>query len=213
VGTRGAAASFVTTCVAPHGIALSRPSGERAYVACYGEDALAIVDPTDPTATPELVSLGVGGEPGRPFYGPYAAVLSPDGNLVAVSNTESLDLGIFDVQEHAFVTTLGSDLGATPFFVAWADDGRELFVPLQAPDGVARLATSGGSTTTRWFSGDECDRPHEVVRSHAGRLFLVCEGDHVGPGKLLELDPGSLETLAELEVGVYPDRLAIGAAP
>jgi DNA-binding beta-propeller fold protein YncE len=212
VGTAGAA-TLITTCVAPHGVALSRPSGERAYVACYGEDALAIVDTTDPSATPELVSLGVGGEPGRPFYGPYAAVLSPDEKLVAVSNTESHDIRLFDVSTSRFVTTITSNVAATPYFVAWSDDGRELFVPLQAPDGVAHLSVSSGPATTRWFSGDECEKPHEMVRSHAGRLFVVCEGDHVGPGKLLELDPATLETLAELEVGVYPDRLAIGAAP
>jgi DNA-binding beta-propeller fold protein YncE len=206
-------ATLIATCVAPHGIALSRPRGDRAYVACYGEDALAIVDTTDPGATPELVSLGIGGEPGRPFYGPYAAVLSPDGNVVAVSNTESRDIRLFDVGEKRFASTLAEDVAATPYFVAWSDDGRELFVPFQAPDGVARLPVSGASGTTRWFAGDECEKPHEMVRSHSGRLFVVCEGDHVGPGKLLELDEATLETLAELPVGVYPDRLAIGAAP
>jgi DNA-binding beta-propeller fold protein YncE len=210
----GATPSFVPTCVAPHGIALSRPSGERAYVACYGEDALAVVDTTDPTAAPELVSLGIGGEPGRPFYGPYAAVLSPNGELVAVSNTESRDLHLFDIARRQFLVTIASNDGATPYFVAWSEDGSELFVPVQSPDGVARLSTFGGSPgATRYFSGTQCEKPHEVVRSHAGRIFLVCEGDHVGPGKLLELDPDSLVTLAELEVGVYPDRLAIGAAP
>jgi DNA-binding beta-propeller fold protein YncE len=209
----GGAATFVTTCVAPHGVALSRPSGERAYVACYGEDALAIVDTTAPDAVPELVSLGVGGEPGRPFHGPYAAVLSPGGDLVAVSNTESRDLHLFDVRLSQFVVTIAVDTGAAPYFVAWSADGSELFVPYQSPDGVARLGAFGGASTTRWFSGEECQKPHEVVRSHGGRLFLVCEGDHVGPGKLLELDEGSLETLAELELGVYPDRLATGASP
>jgi DNA-binding beta-propeller fold protein YncE len=212
VGT-AEAPTLIKTCVAPHGVALSRPSGERAYVACYGEDALAVVDTTDPSAIPELVSLGIGGEPGRPFYGPYAAVLSPEGDVVAVSNTESRDVRLFDVAQARFTATIAADAGATPYFVAWSDDGRELFVPFQAPDGVARLPVSGGSGTTRWFSGDECERPHEIVRSHAGRLFVVCEGDHVAPGKLLELDPMTLETLAELDVGVYPDRLAIGATP
>jgi DNA-binding beta-propeller fold protein YncE len=211
VGTADAP-TLIPTCVAPHGVALSRPSGERAYVACYGEDALAIVDTTDPEAMPELVSLGIGGEPGRPFYGPYAAVLSPNGDIVAVSSTESRDIRLFDVFQNRFTISIATTVAATPYFVAWSDDGRELFVPLQDPDGVVHLPVNAGSATTRWFSGDECEKPHEVVRSHAGRLFIVCEGDHVAPGKLLELDPATLETLAELYVGVYPDRLAIGVA-
>lgn len=207
-----AEASFVTTCAAPHGIALSRPSGDRAYVACYGEDALAIVDTTDPRSEPELVSLGPGGRPGRPLYGPYAAILSPDGDLIAVSATQTPGIHLFDVEENGFVATLPSPMGAAPYFVAWAEDA--LLVPFQGPDGVGRLPVSGdGRPATRWFDEDECEKPHEVVLSHSSRVFLVCEGDHVGPGKLLELDPESLETLAELELGVYPDRLAIGAPP
>ncbi|HMY19221.1 MAG TPA: YncE family protein, partial [Polyangium sp.] len=34
----------ITTCVAPHGMVLSKPDGATAYVACYGEDVVAIVD-------------------------------------------------------------------------------------------------------------------------------------------------------------------------
>ena len=101
--------------------------------------------------------------------------------------------------------------GATPYFIAWS--GRDMFVPWQSPDGVARIRAFGaGPDAKRSFTGDECVKPHEAVVSHSNRIFLVCEGDHVAPGKLLELDAGSLATLAELEVGVYPDRLAIGAA-
>jgi hypothetical protein len=137
--------------------------------------------------------------------------MSPGGAIVAVSSTLSREIDLFDVVQSRFV--VGVALPATPYFVAWSEDGRDLFVPFQAPDGVARLRAFGGPTEMRWFSEDECEKPHEVVRSHAGRIFLVCEGDHVDPGKLLELDPESLETLAELELGVYPDRLAIGAAP
>jgi DNA-binding beta-propeller fold protein YncE len=211
VGVEGGAATFVPTCIAPHGVALSRPSGERAYVACYGEDALAVVDTTDPDAPPELVSLGIGGEPGRPFYGPYAAVMSPGGALVAVSNTESGDVRLFDAEAHSFLPARLATGGA-PYFPAWADDETELIVPVQTPDGVLRVTLDGTVRARREFSDGECVKPHEVVRSHGGRFFLVCEGDHVGPGTLLELDASSLETLAVLELGVYPDRLAIGAA-
>lgn len=208
----GGTPELVTTCVAPHGVALSRPSGDRAYVACYGEDALAVVDTTDPSARPELVSLGVGGEPGRPFYGPYAAVLSPDGSLVAVSNTERRDVRLFDVEAGAFLDLALDMGGAAPYFPAWTSDGSELFVPVQGPDGVLHVATDGDVRKARLFASGECEKPHEVVRTPGDRLFVVCEGDHVAPGTLLELDPASLATLVELEMGVYPDRLALGTS-
>jgi len=38
-------------------------------------------------------------------------------------------------------------------------------------------------------------------------LFVVCEGDWKKPGRVLLLDPESLETIASAEVGVYPDGL------
>jgi DNA-binding beta-propeller fold protein YncE len=206
-----AAATFVPSCVAPHGVALSRPSGERAYVACYGEDAVAVVDTTDPAAPAELVSVGPGGSPGRPLYGPYAAVLSNDGNLVAVSNTLSEDIRLFATAEQSFRERTLTPNGA-PYFAAWSAGDGVLYVPTQNPDGIEAFdVESGERLRRRSFARDECELPHEVVfGSNPSRLFVVCEGDHATGSVVLALEPESFVTLASMSVGVFPDRLAVG---
>jgi DNA-binding beta-propeller fold protein YncE len=202
---------LVTTCVAPHAVALSRPRGEFAFVACYGEDALAVVATGDPEAEPERVSVGPGGSPGSPLYGPYAAVLSNGGELVAVSNTLSGDVRLFSTAERVFRDTPLVPTG-TPFFAAWSDDDRVLFVPTQNADGLEAFdAESGERLRRRSFAADECTLPHEVTfGSDPARLFVVCEGDHETPSVVLALDSETLETVATLPVGVYPDRLVVG---
>jgi DNA-binding beta-propeller fold protein YncE len=206
-----AAPLLVTTCVAPHGVALSRPSGERAFVACYGEDAVAVVDTTDPAAPPELVSVGPGGSPGRPLYGPYAAVLSNDGSLLAVSNTVSADVRLFATAERSFRESVLTPSG-TPYFAAWAAGDSVLYVPTQNPDGIEAFdVASGERLRRRSFEQDECELPHEVVfGSDPSRLFVVCEGDHAAPSVVLALEPEAFTTLGTLSVGVFPDRLAVG---
>lgn len=201
---------MVSTCVAPHAVALSRPSGETAYVACYGEDALAIVDLTAPEATPELVPLGPGTTPGRPIYGPYAALLSNDGARVAVSNTESNDVRWFDTDARAF-EDLRLVTPGKPYFVAWSADDTSLFVPTQNPDTLLIVdAKSALVNKTRVFTTEECQLPHEAVfGSDPGVIFVVCEGDHVAPSVVLALNATTLETERTFPVGVYPDRLAI----
>ena len=42
---------------------------------------------------------------------------------------------------------------------------------------------------------------------------MVCEGDHETPSVILAIDPVSLETLGTMNVGIYPDRLAVLKAP
>lgn len=202
--------SYVRTCVAPHGVALSRPSGDLAFVACYGEDALAIVDTSAPDATPELFSIGPGGKPGRPYYGPYAAVLSSDGQRLAISNTESSDVRFFDVNERTFLEQVVVTPGK-PYFAAWSAGDEQLFIPTQNPDAIVVVdPTSGVVQKTHTFDVSECQLPHELVlASDDSALFVVCEGDHVAPSVVLALDPSSLETLTTYPVGVYPDRLAL----
>jgi DNA-binding beta-propeller fold protein YncE len=203
---------LVTTCVAPHGVALSRPAGELAFVACYGEDAVAIVDTSEDGAEPALVSVGPGGTPGNPLYGPYSAVLSRNGRSVALGNTESNDVRFLDVETRSMLsTTLPCD--GTPYFPAWSADDRRLFVPTQSPDALVVFELGNDRPLRRRsFQRDECERPHEVTfTSDESTLFVVCEGDHVRPSVVLALDPETLETFTSLPVGVYPDRLAVGA--
>lgn len=205
---------FVRTCVAPHGVALSRPDGRYAFVACYGEDSLAVVDTRSPDAPPERYSLGPGGTPGNPFFGPYAAVLSNDGRTLAVSNTLFSDVRLFGIDDREFHDT-GLVPDGTPYFAAWSADDSVLYVPTQNPDGIESFDVARGERLRRRsFTPEDCELPHEAVfGSDEAALFVVCEGDHVAPSVVLVLDPESFETIASLPVGVYPDRLAIGKAP
>jgi DNA-binding beta-propeller fold protein YncE len=202
--------TLIRTCIAPHGVALSRPHGELAFVACYGEDALAIVNLDDPSAAVELIYVGTTADSGRPLYGPYAAILSNDGNTVAVSDTESNDVRIFDVASRSF----GNGIIVTPgkpFFSAWNDADERLYIPVQNPDALLVVDPATARVElSRTFEKEECQLPHEVVfGTDPTSLFVVCEGDHETPSVVLAVDADSLEIKASLPVGVYPDRLAI----
>jgi DNA-binding beta-propeller fold protein YncE len=204
------------TCIAPHGIALSRPDGRRAYVACYGEDALAIVDLASTTPETAVTRVPVGPAPGKGSalqYGPYATVLEPGGRRVLVGTTEGKDLRFFDTETGAMNDQRYAAGGAV-FFAAVDPGGEVAYVPVQTPDFVARVSLSGqgelGELRRRSFSQEECQRPHEaVLRAKAGELLLVCEGVPPSPGALLILDPETLETRARLPMELYPDKVLV----
>lgn len=213
LGTRKAAARFIRTCIAPHGMALLDAAGDQALVSCYGEDAIAIVDTTDPDASPELVSLGPGGVPGSPIFGPYAAVLSADAKSAAVSNTLSKDVRVLDVAARSFGPAV--ETPGAPYFSAWSADGARLFVPVQSPDALVVIdVASGQASRVRTFQTEECAKPHVAVLVSDDSLYLVCEGDHQSDSVVVVLDPTTLDVVASIPVGVYPDALVIaGAAP
>ncbi|WP_437710912.1 YncE family protein [Sorangium sp. So ce448] len=204
--------TLIPVCKAANGIALSRPDGARAYVACYGEDALAIVDLTDPAAEVRLVPVGPPLKPGAHSsgYGPYTAVMSPDGTTIAVSNTQSRDVRFFDVASETFdesktILTIGA-----PYFSAWTPGGSAVYVPTQVPDAIARIGvTSDDRDAVSRNISEECFRPHLAEFDEEHGLFIVCEGDQAAtPGKVLRLDPETLETRSEAEVGLSPDAFA-----
>jgi YVTN family beta-propeller protein len=198
--------TFITVCVAPHGMALSRPSGAKAYVACYGEDVLAVVDLEDPDA--EIERIPVGPEPTvfNPTYGPYAAVMSPDGSTLAVSLTTTNEVVFFDVATETFSSERIKTQGV-PYFAAWSEDGSHLYVPTQSPDAIILYDLTEGAAEQlyRAFEPGECDAPHVAELNGDQAMFIACEGDQVNPGHVVMLDPETLETLETAEVGVYPD--------
>lgn len=200
---------FIRVCVAPHGVALSRPSGDVAFVACYGEDALAVVDLADPSTPIQYVSLGPGGMPGSPVYGPYAAVLSPDGQWLAVSNTESNEVRVLDTATRSFLPVHISTPGAA-YFAAWSADSSTLYVPVQNPDALVVADARSGKVAFTKPTAPDCQRPHEATFGAAtNELYVVCEGDHLHPSVVLSLAPDTLTVSKRFDVGVYPDRLAI----
>ncbi len=199
---------LIKTCVAPHGVALSRPDGRTAYVACYGEDRLALVDLTQPTAQPVLVDMGPGVVGfGAPSYGPYASTLTPDGAWVVVSNLESSDVRFFEVATGAFDPTKTIATLGAPYFPAFTADGK-IVIPTQKPDALVTVDLDGiDPPSTVSFSAADCILPHEVVLDQ-DQTYVVCEGDKKSPGTVVVLD-ADMQVLSSTPVGVFPDALRI----
>jgi YVTN family beta-propeller protein len=198
----------IPTCVAPHGAVLSQPDGATAYVACYGEDVVAIVDTVKGTVNRVPVAAGVSGF-GNPQYGPYSASMSPAGDLVAIGDTASKDVRFLDTATAMMVPARTLPMLGAPYFPAWSADGKTLVVPMQAPDAIVVVdLDTKAELLYRGFTGDECISPHVVTRMEDGSYALVCEGDHEAPGKVIWLDPLTLATKHSTNVGVYPDALA-----
>jgi YVTN family beta-propeller protein len=195
----------VRVCRAPHGASIS-PDSRTAYVACYADNEIAIVDLA---ASPPAVSLVAVGS-----KGPYSAVLSPSGKVVAVGSTDSKDTKLLDTQARAMKPLAIVTQGA-PYFAAWSADDAKLWIPTQAPDALVLAdAATGAVQRQRAFDAATCAKPHEAVMARDGAtLYLVCEGDHVAPGVVLALDPATLDTKSTMKVGVYPDRIAFGRGP
>ena len=196
-------ARFVPVCVAPHGMVIS-PDGGALYVACYGEDRIAVVNLGDLDAAVEYVDVGPGVSGfGSPSFGPYALRFVDDATM-AVSNTVSKDVRFFSTSSGAFdaaqtLTTLGA-----PYFPGVLPDGR-LAIPTQQPDALYVIDLTGAVETEVYNFGNECPLPH-VVSAVGPDVAVVCEGDKQGNGSLAVLGP-DFDVAATLPLGVYPDSL------
>ena len=189
-------------CVAPEDVVLSR-DGTRAFIACTGEDSLVVVD----TTTMNVVTRVPAGD--GVVNKPTAIALDPTGTRLLLSNELTGKVVVFTADDTAAMLFSSDDLGGSPGPVAFLSSGDWL-VPLQAPDGAARLdAGTGKVLAYTAFGPDTCQSPHAASLTAAGDVFLVCEGDHYSPGRIDALDPTTLEVGAGLSVGLYPDRLAI----
>lgn len=202
-------------CVAPHGLAMSRPDGKTAFVACYGEDAVAIVDLENVTTPIVRVPLGPAARTeGAPTYGPYGVALSPNGARLAIGARSSNEVRFLDVAKHQMETLVAS-LGGETYVPAWSSDGARLFVPTRARDALAVIdATSGALVKQRIFDAATCSAPIEaIVGSDPNTVYVVCEGTTTEPGALLAVDATTLEPKSRVGVGLFPGRPFVGRLP
>lgn len=196
-------------CVAPHGIAI-RKDGSQALLACYGSDELALVDLRSADLSTEKIALGNAPGPlGAPRFGPYSVTLSADETFAVVAELEGKQLRVFDTQTRKLDDERRLELGARVMMPCFSPRGI-LYLPLAAPDGLAaaRIDASQARIVQRVELTAECTNPHVAACRTDGRVFVVCEGDHVGAGAVLEIDPETLATRGRWPVGVYPDALA-----
>jgi DNA-binding beta-propeller fold protein YncE len=202
----------VPVCTAPHGVAVTS-DGALGLVACYGDDALAFVDLR--AVPPEVIArVPVGPEPGSVRsvrYGPYAVALSPDGALAFVSTLEGRMVRVIDVAARADLPGRAVLLEGAAFFGGFDVAGARFWAPSQARDGIVEVEVeSGAILARRRFTPEECIAPHEAVYvASIDRVVVACEGDHVGPGRVVALEPGTLTVTGAVEVGVYPDAVRV----
>lgn len=196
-------------CVAPHGTAITADDS-AAIVACYGSDELVVVDLTKPTLPVARYPLGnAQGVPGVPRYGPYSVALVPGTQDVLVANLEAKDVRVFDLATRTFKNDRTVVLGAKAFMPA-VKDRATAYVPMQAPDSLVRVDLTTNKIVAQVVPPPEdCRAPHAFA-IEKDRVFVVCEGDHKGPGTVLEVDPLTLATKKRWLVGTYPDGLAFG---
>jgi DNA-binding beta-propeller fold protein YncE len=202
-------------CVAPHGVALSHPDGAKAFVACYGEDVVAIVDLVDTSAPVVRVPVAASVLPdppvGPPSFGPYAVALSPNGARIAVSNRDAKELRFLDTAK-ASMEALVVPLLGSPYFAAWSADGARVFVPTRGLDALSLVdAASGAVLRSKVFDVATCAQPLEAIAAaDPGVVFVVCEGLGEVPGAVLTLDAVTLEIRARAVAGMSPGRSYLG---
>lgn len=195
-------------CVAPHGIATTRDD-RSAVIACYGSDEIAIVDlgSHDLPVTHVPIAAG-GGAPGAPRFGPYSVALAEDDKSALVADLESADVRVLDLATRQLRADSVIALGARAMMPE-VISSTDALVPLQGPDGLARVDFVKGAIVARVAFGSECKSPH-VARVFAQRAYVVCEGDHVAPGAVVEVNVATLAIEKRWVVGVYPDGIAFG---
>lgn len=198
----GAAPRFVSICVVPASIVLSADKS-RAFVACTGEDSIAVVD----TAAATVLGSVRAGD--LNVNKPYAMVGDPSGTRLAVSNQVAATVALFSATDSPELLSTTRVSVGVPYFVGWLSDDT-LAVPIQEPSSVAVIDAGTGTITKEIsYADSDCVNPGEVQRTASGRVFMVCESNHFAPGAVVELDPESLAVIARVEVDLWPDRLSI----
>jgi DNA-binding beta-propeller fold protein YncE len=199
-------AGLPTPCVAAQGIAVAADA-KRAFLACYGEDAIGVVHLDEAGFACELWPIGkVLSTPSSVTYGPSHLALDRSGALLVVAEEKGREVRIVDIATKNTLATV--DTRAAAGIPAMAADGSIWIVPTTQPDALITIsANTWTETRARTFLPGECERPIQVAR-HGTRWFVVCQGDQVKGGRVLEIDAATLTSVRSFEVGVSPDFIA-----
>jgi len=190
-------------CVAPAAVVYDEARA-RAFVACAGEDALAVVD----TAAAAVLSRVPAGD-GTGVAKPGALVADLARTQLLLSNRVLRQVVLFTTDDEPIRRFTSAPMLGVPYFAAWLSDS-EILVPTQSPSGAVVVdAESGAVRREIAYAEDECASPRQAWRARDGRVFMLCEGDGVTPGAVARLDPATLAVEARVAVGIGPQRMAV----
>jgi DNA-binding beta-propeller fold protein YncE len=202
--------AMVAVCPAPHAVRLS-PDERRAYVACWS-DEVAIVDLADPSYPVTRVKVAANsGTAITPRHQPYALTVSPTTGAVWISSLASRSVQYLDPATLTPDPARSVFLQGSPMFGTLSADGNTLYVPYQSTEALA-VIDAATSTVRREIplAPSGCLNVHQVELTPDERHGLVvCEGDHIGPGTLHVVDLVENKVVKTVEVGLYPDSVAI----
>jgi DNA-binding beta-propeller fold protein YncE len=187
------------------------PDERRAYVACWS-DEVAIVDLADPSYPVTRVKVAANsGTAITPRHQPYALTVSPTTGAVWISSLASRSVQYLDPATLTPDPARSVFLQGSPMFGTLSADGNTLYVPYQSTEALA-IIDAATSTVRREIplAPSGCLNVHQVELTPDERHGLVvCEGDHIGPGTLHVVDLVENKVVKTVEVGLYPDSVAI----
>ncbi|MFL5396069.1 MAG: YncE family protein [Myxococcales bacterium] len=215
----------VPLCPAAHGVRLT-PDGKTLYSTC-DTDEIAIVDLTAATLTAKRVLLPNLQESPSCQRCPYALTIAPDSTVWVSSLGPGAGLAggaggldIYDPALNRFDEARSADfLGGRGLFAAFRGDptSYEAYVPEQNPGAGDKIHVYTTTARTSRVEGNPvlldpatCRNAHMISLSSDGNTgYLVCEGDHVGPGTFTFLDLGTATVGPSVQLGVFPDGLVL----
>ncbi|HEX8701375.1 MAG TPA: hypothetical protein VF815_21290 [Myxococcaceae bacterium] len=202
--------AMVAVCPAPHAVRLS-PDERRAYIACWS-DEVAIVDLVAPNYPVTRVKVATNaGTAITPRHQPYALTVSPTTGGVWVSSLASRTVQYIDPETLAHAPARSVFVSGSPMFGTLTADGGTLYVPFQSNEAIAVIDPATSAVRREIPLGPSgCVNVHQVELTPDERHGLVvCEGDHVGPGTLHVVDLAENKVVKTVQVGLYPDSVAI----
>ncbi|MFM2153152.1 MAG: hypothetical protein RL199_1587 [Pseudomonadota bacterium] len=210
----------VPLCPAAHGVRVSA-DGRSVFAVC-GPDEIAVVDVTGSPSVRRVPLPGLT-EQASCAACPYGLGVAPDASVwVSTLGPQSGvngggSLQVYDPAAGAFRAGWTRAFGGRALFAAFHGTGASYmaYVPEQgaAGDRIHVFDVTDGAVAVREvieLSRADCMNAHMMEISSDGRRgWLICEGDHVGPGSFVSLDLTGAAPPVAVPIGVFPDGLAL----